>query len=245
MSHNTDLVGLLYAPLVTEAREQYTSTPAWKRLTDPQATPAFIDRFLIEFCSMGVQMTEPVDRWIRSAGWRCRELGLDDLGQALIRHADHEAGHHHMMINDTKALVDVWNSTHRRDTGVELHVDELLDRAPTPGCEAYIKLHEETIASTAPWGQLGIEYEIERLSITAGPTIMANVAAICGPERVQSLSFLTDHIALDEGHTVFNRRQLNELLAEYPEMVEDLGRCGSEALDTHGRFISDCVEAAL
>ena len=196
---------------------------------------------------MGVQMTEPVDTWIRSAGRRCCELGLDDLGQALIRHADHEAGHHHMMINDTKALVDVWNSTHRgrTDGQPELSVDEVLNRAPTPGCEAYIKLHEETIASKAPWGQLGIEYEIERLSITAGPTVMANVAAVCGPERVQSLSFLTDHIALDEGHTVFNRRQLNELLAAHPEMADDLGRCGSEALDTHSRFISDCVEAAL
>ena len=59
-----------------------------------------------------------------------------------------------------------------------------------------------------------------------------------------SLSFLTDHIALDEGHTVFNRRQLNSLLAARPEYADDLVRSGSAALDAHAEFISDCVAAA-
>ena len=243
MNHKVDLVGRLYEPLVTDAREHYRSTKAWERIVDPDASSDFIDRFLIEFCSMGVHMTEPVDRWIRAAGRRCCELGLERLGTALQRHADHEAGHHLMMINDTKALVDVWN-TGRRDGGAELDARQLLSRPPSPGCRAYIALHEETIASSTPWGQLAIEYEVERLSITAGPVLMANVAAVSGEQRVEMLSFLADHIALDEGHTVFNRRQLNDLLAQHPESAEDLGRCGSAALVAHAHFLSDCVEAA-
>ena len=235
-----DVVAEFYEPMIQDARSRYVSTNAYRQLLDPGASPVFLDRFLIEFCSMGVHMTEPVERWIRAAGRRCSELGLQSLGEALDRHAEHEADHHLMMVDDTRALIAIWNGTSR----ARLVADELLERPPSPGCRAYIALHEETIVSFAPWGQLAIEYEIERLSITAGRALMSNVASVCGTDRIKSLSFLTDHIALDEGHTVFNRRQLNSLLAAHSDYAEDLVRSGSAALDAHAEFISDCVAAA-
>lgn len=236
----TDAVGLLYEPLVGDARQRYITADAYQRATDPGATAEFLDRFLIAFCTYGVYMTEPVDRWIRQAGGRCEELGLTELGQALTRHAEHEAGHHTMMINDTRALVELWNGSDRS----ALNADQLLAEPPPAGCRRYIDLHEDTIRSEAPWGQLAIEYEIERLSITAGPQLMHNVLTVCGAERIAALSFLTDHIALDEGHTVFNRRQLNQLLAERPDLATSLGEAGSAALDAHGAFLADCVRVA-
>ncbi len=235
-----DRVSDCYQPLVEEARQAYVSTDTYQQATNPNADPEFLDRFLIEFCALGVHMTEPVDRWIRGAGQRCRELGLSELGEALERHAEHEAGHHLMMINDTRTLVELWNRSGRQP----LDADELLARPPSPGSKRYIDLHERTIASDAPWGQLAIEYEIERLSVVAGPPLMQNVAAVCGEDRIDALSFLTDHIALDQAHTVFNRKQLNQLLAERPDAAESLGAAGSAALDVHGAFLADCAVAA-
>ncbi len=128
--------------------------------------------------------------------------------------------------------------------GDALDADALLARDPSPGARQYIDLHERTIVSADPWGQLAIEFEIERLSITSGVRLIENVGAVCGEERVRSLSFLTDHIAVDEGHTVFNRRQLNRLLADQPALAVPLAAAGAAALDAHGRFIDDCVAVA-
>ena len=237
----SDLVSVLYEPLVAAARHRYVSAAGHSAMTDPSAPADQLDRFLIEFCAQGVHMTRPVDDWITRAGVRCAELGLTDLGAALQRHAAHEAGHHEMMIADTRSLVAAWNELGRDP----LDADVLLARDPSPGVQQYIDLHEQTIASADPWGQLAIEFEIELLSITSGPKLIGNVAAVCGADRVARLSFLTDHIAVDEGHTVFNRRQLNQLLKEHPALAVPLAAAGSAALDAHARFIDDCAEVAV
>lgn len=235
-----DRVSDYYQPLVEEARQRYLSATAYQQATSPTADPEFLDRFLIEFCALGVHMTEPVDRWIRSAGQRCEELGMTELGQALQRHAEHEAGHHLMMIDDTRRLIELWNGSGRQP----LDPEEVLARPPSTGCNHYIELHERTITSDAPWAQLAIEYEIERLSVVAGPPLMQNVASVCGEDRLAALSFLTDHIALDQAHTVFNRRQLNQLLARRPDAAESLASAGAAALDAHAAFLADCAAAA-
>lgn len=237
---SVDLVSAEYEPRVAAARERYVTARAHVEATDPAIQPEQLDRFLIEFCARGVQMTEPVDRWITRAGRRCTELGMVELGDALQRHAVHEAGHHLMMIEDTRALVAAWNRRER----VPLDADTLLGREPSPGVHAWVDLHEHTVTSEQPWGQLAIEYEIERLSTTSGPKVIGNVAAVCGVDRVAALSFLTEHIAVDEGHTVFNRRQLNQLLAEQPDLVAPLAAAGSAALDAHACFVEDCMAVA-
>lgn len=240
-NESVDRVACLYEPLVSSARNRFDGCRAVLMLTDPTADPELLDRFLIQFCASGVGMTEPVDRWIRAAGVRCKEIGLADLGNALERHADHEAGHHRLMIDDTRSLVELWN-----DNGASrLDADALLSGPVLPGVRRYAELHEATIASDSPFGQLAIEYEIERLSLTTGVRLLTNVAAICGSGSLECLSFLSDHIALDEGHTEFNRRQLNSLLASHPDFAQALALAGTAALDTYGDFLNDCLDVAV
>jgi hypothetical protein len=236
-----DLVAELYEARVRGARERFAHSDVVQKLTSSETSPATLDRFLIHFCAQGVHMTEPVEAWIKRAGERCIEIGFADLGSSLVRHAAHEAGHHEMMIADTISLVGRWNAT--QDT--ELSAREILDRKPSPGVDAYRALHESTIASAAPFGQLGIEYEIERLSVTVGPVLLGNIAAICGPGRIELLSFLTEHVEVDAGHTVLNRRLLNDFLDQKPDAAEQLGEAGCAALDSYAQFLSDCLDRSV
>src|SRR5262249_9039998 len=152
--------------------------PVVARLLSPDTDPAALERCLVAFCAYGVAMTEPVEGWIRRAGDRCLEIGLDDLGHALHEHAKHEAGHHHMMIADTRKLVERWNA--RRTP--ELDVDKVLALELPPGVRQYRELHERTLEGDAPYGQLAIEYEIDRLSVRFGPTFLGNCRNLLGDE---------------------------------------------------------------
>lgn len=237
--HATDRVATLFDPHVQPARRAFHSDPTVERITSPDCDPALLDRFLIQFCAQGVRMTEPVEGWIRRAGERTESIGLTDLGQALQRHALHERDHHLLMIEDTRRLVDVWNGLGRSP----LDADELLATPPSPGTLDYIELHEATIAGDTPYAQIGIEYEIEMLGVTFGSSLMTNVVEVCGRDRLDALSFITHHVEVDVGHTEFNRRQLEALLADHPEFAEPIARAGVAALNAYQRFIGDCMDA--
>lgn len=237
----TDTVAERYEPLVVTARERFFASPTVQTLTDPSTDADVLDAFLVHFCALGTQMTRPVDDWIRRAGAACVDTGFVDLGRALERHAEHEAGHDQMMVVDTHSLVTRWNAA-RPDRPFD--ASALLDRTPTRGVQRYVELHEGVIAGSRPFTQIAVEYEIELLSVTAGPLLMGNVAAVCGEDRIRSLSFLTDHIAIDEGHTAFNRRQLNAFLDEHPQTASALGATGACALEIYRAFLDDCLTLA-
>ena len=69
------LVSSLYTPRVREARQRFESGIA-ATLRDPGMDPARFELFLIQYCSRGVRMTEPVESWIFRVGQRCEALGL-------------------------------------------------------------------------------------------------------------------------------------------------------------------------
>jgi hypothetical protein len=234
------LVNTSYEPLTSAARAHFAGGEALAAMLAPGVAPERLELFFIHFCALGVQMTEPVDGWIRRAGDRCKALGLEDLGRSLIAHAKHEAGHHLMMIADTRKLVASWNE--RRS--LQLNADELLSLSPTPGIESYVALHEEVIAGEAPYGQLAIEYEIERLSVTSGPAVLGQCASVLGREALTGLSFLEEHVAVDAGHTKFNELQLERLLTDHPDFAPALGEAGTRALDAYAAFLGDCVACA-
>lgn len=229
-----------YDEALAAARSDFDTLPALRTVMDPEAPPRLLEAFLIQFCAYGVGMTEPVDGWIRRAGARCREIGLEALGTALERHAEHEAGHHELMIADTRALVERWNRTNVP----ALDAESLLKRACPPGVLAYQDLHEEVIRSKHPYGQLAIELEIEQLSVTHGAPLLKHCGERCGREVLGSLTFVQDHVLLDQGHTEFNRRQLDAHLTEHPDHLPGLSEAGAAALRAYGGFLTDCLTTA-
>jgi hypothetical protein len=65
-----------------------------------------------------------------------------------------------------------------------------------------------------------------------------------GQEILGCLSFLTDHVEIDVGHTKFNARALEKFLIYHPPYVSALVAAGSAALDAYAQFLSDCLERA-
>jgi hypothetical protein len=236
-----DLLDVMYDPTVKSVRDEIAQDPTLRTLLDDSVSPKVLERFLIEWCARGVQVTEPVEGWIRRAGERCREVGLDSTGDALLKHAAHEAGHHEMFIADTRALSAHWNERHAQP----LDAESLLAQGCTPGMRDYIELHEEVIASSTPFGQVAIEYEIERLSVDVLPSLMQAFERKLGKDVISRLSFLSEHAELDVGHTKLNRKMLGRLLAARPEELPRMVEIGSRALRAYVRFMSDCLEVAL
>ena len=135
-----------YEPAIQEARKAFAKSKGVRAVFGGELKPKEALTFLLNFSSMGVEMTRPVDHWIRTAGKRCVDLGYGKLGKALCDHAKHEAGHHKMMVSDTHFLVDRWN----QDGFDPLDARVLLARPMTEAVRQYAILHEEVIASDAP-----------------------------------------------------------------------------------------------
>jgi hypothetical protein len=220
-------------------RERFDSNPALIALRSNN-DPRLLELFLLYFCGIGAQMTQPVEGWIRRAASRCAELGFAALAKALDQHAQAEAGHHLMMIADLHSLANHWNSRHTRS----IDADALLNQAPSEGARSYCEVHERNIDSTTPFAQIAIEYEIEQLPLRYGSVFLARCFEALGPEILPSLSFVSAHIELDVGHTHFNERELANLIDSTPESLPALVAAGTAALDAYAEFLSDCVALA-
>jgi hypothetical protein len=228
-----------YNQLLAPARQRFETSPGLNTLRSSN-DPRLLEAFLLYFCAIGAQMTEPVESWIRRAANRCAALGLSNLAEALARHARAEAGHHLMMIADLRSLEGHWNSRHTPP----VDADELLRMTPSYGASRYCLVHEENIAGDTPFAQIAIEYEIEQLPLRYGGLFVARCLEIFGPEILPGLSFVTEHIDLDIGHTQFNAQQLSKLIDLLPESLPSLVAAGSAALDAYAQFLTDCVELA-
>jgi len=228
-----------YNQLLAPARQRFETSSGLNTLRSGN-DPRLLEAFLLYFCAIGAQMTEPVESWIRRAASRCAALGLSDLAEALTRHARAEAGHHLMMIADLRSLAGHWNSRHMPRVDAE----EMLRLPPSYGASRYCLVHEENIAGETPFAQIAIEYEIEQLPLRYGGLFVARCLEIFGPEILPSLSFVTEHIDLDVGHTEFNAHQLSKLIDLIPESLASLVAAGSAALDAYAQFLTDCVEFA-
>ena len=237
----TSSIQELYEPCVRDARRILSEHPTMVALLDPAIHPVVLERFLIQFCAMGVQMTRPVSGWIRRAGERCLELGLGEIGHSLVKHAAHEEGHDLMLVNDAQLLVSRWNE---RGSKRRLEVDVLLAAPATPAIEAYARLHEETIESDMPYGQVAIELEIERMSTTFGPQQLALCKRVLGVNILKGLSFIEEHVALDVGHTALNEKIMARVLSARPDAALRLAEIGGAALRAYVRFFGECLEVA-
>lgn len=185
-------------------------------------------------------MTAPVERWIRGAAERCAAIGLPELARALRGHARAEAGHDIMMIADARSLAARWNS--RRKPSVD--ADILLNQAATLGVVRYCEVHDQNLAGATPYAQIAIEDEVEMLPLRYGALLVSHCLEVLGAEVLPCLTFVTEHIVLDAGHTDFNARAIAKLLDLMPACLPALVAAGTAILDAYAQFLTDCAQLA-
>jgi hypothetical protein len=228
-----------YERLLAPARERFAVSPGVRAIQSSRDA-AFLESFLLHFSALGSRMTAPVERWIRRAAERCAVIGLPELARALRGHARAEAGHDLMMIADARSLAARWNS-HRNPP---IDADILLNQAATPGVVQYCEVHEQNLAGATPYAQIAIEYEVEMLPLRYGGLFVGHCLEVLGKEILPCLSFVTEHIVLDAGHTDFNARAITKLLALMPASLPALVSAGTAILDAYAQFLTDCAQLA-
>ncbi len=187
-------------------------------------------------------MTRQVADWITRSGARCAELGDAELGSFLARHAEHEAGHEQLHLDDLRRLIarDTAAAGYHRFTEREL----LGECAENGGVKWYIELHERNIAGHAPWKQIAVESEIELLSVTQGPLLISRIVSVLGFGVLDCLSFVKEHAVLDIGHSYAHLRTLDRFLGAHPDRAKDLAKGGIEALEAYARHVEIAFDAA-
>src|SRR5205085_138325 len=114
----------------------------------------------------------------------------------------------------------------------------------THGGQLYIDLHEQTIAGSTPFAQIAIEYEMEMLPVQYGQPLIDQCQRLLGSGILEGLRFLREHVVVDVGHSIFNRRQLARLIESHPEFAPALIDAGTRVLEAYGTFLNDCYRVA-
>jgi hypothetical protein len=82
------------------------------------------------------------------------------------------------------------------------------------------------------------------LPLRYGELLLTRCVEMLGAEILPCLSFVTEHIVLDVGHTNFNARLIAKLIDLYPSSMPALVSAGTAALDAYAQFLGDCTELA-
>lgn len=224
----------LYNKLVHPARVSFMKSPGINFFMC-ENSPKKMLAFLLIWTASSIKMTEKVESWIKRAGESCDKLNFTEVGSKLKYHSQQEADHDKMLVDDVKFLIQKWNSIYSDN----LTFEDLLKLGTIPETQYYVDLHENVINSDHPYSQTAIEYEIERISVVYGPRMIENVINTLGEEFETGISFLAEHVLLDQGHTKFNIDLMEKCLAANAD-INHLANTGSSALKIYSGFLDQC-----
>ncbi len=202
-------------------------------LLESNKDPQFWHKFLIAYCAQGVHMTKDVPRWIAQSGDKAIQLGSKTFGEILRSHAAHEEGHHELFINDANSLIDLY----RQKYNEEINQAAVPWNPPLPSVRQYRQCHEDIIQSSMPLRQVALEYEVEMLSVAIGGDLFQRIVGICGHDIIPCLTFITEHVAADVGHTKFNRILLDRILLKHGEKLDQFYKTGQHILEIYADYL--------
>ena len=127
-----------------------------------------------------------------------------------------------------------------QDINDQLSENDLAAITAPLSSEKYIHLHENVINSDHPYAQVAIEFEIERISVLFGPKMLENILNTLGYDMQQGLTFLNDHVLIDQGHTKFNADLLERCIRSGGQL-ENLTTTGKNALNIYSQFLTECT----
>lgn len=149
-----------------------------------------------------------------------------DLAKRIYRHSSAEHGHHELALDDLRAL------------GAD--VSGIPEGRPLPTTEALIAFAVYHVQHRNPLAYLGYVYHLEMLPAALGPVLIDQLKAIGVPP--EAMSFLTEHVQADEGHT----RWMADYLKETVDSRDDFDAVRHGAVATsklHGLMLEGVVDS--
>ena len=204
-----------FAPILAE----FLATPGMARLSDGGVGVLEYRSFLKQ--TYYYVRENPQLQALATVYFRGRER---DLVKAFYDHAGSEVGHEQLALND---FVTLGGSA-----------EDVPYKNPLPATTALTSFAFHQIYNRNPIGYLGYLYFLEFLPTMSGPVIAE--ALVKGGVPTNAMSFLQDHIEIDQAH--------NRLMKRYAEILvttQETMDCVKYAMKTTSYLYSQMVAAAI
>ncbi|GAA2884489.1 hypothetical protein GCM10010517_47870 [Streptosporangium fragile] len=233
-----------YETALEADRRRLIDDPAVAQVLLPTCDERPFARWMLRHNAYSTHMTHEAERWVSGAGERYGTPApdepdkADEPGRALRAPSRKKPGYDRMIAN-ARAVAAWWSERF----GETLDIDALLTTAPPASVEFYARLRENVISGPAPSAQLAIWYEIERLSVTVGPALLANCRRVFGTNAA-CYDFLAERVRLGADCTALKRRQLDAALTRSPSALDTMIKTGKTALAAYASLMTECWELA-
>lgn len=228
----------VYDEQLEESRKAFLESEVIKTMLDPAIDAKFAELFVLQWTALNARFVSKTADYLLTAGNNSCQMGLKGVGEYLIKHSAEETGHEDWAVSDTIKLIKNWN---RRYRDHRLSSFELINQQTSSAVERYHQLHKDIIFEKgAPFAELAIGLEIERITRVFGPLMLKQCFRKMGVRVLWEMSFLVEHIRFDFGHVVHDEEILGQFMLDHPQHREAVIQTGREALSVYEEFLVDC-----
>ncbi len=222
---------------MTDARARVYALPVLSKVFTPEAHPTLAHAYLVQWASLSVQLQEQSERLYVEAGRSCLAAGEQHMAKIMLALAAEAIERYRHIADDARRLVELWNQRQ----ALHLNHTYLLIQ-PTP--DTIVRLVESSeglISEGRAWALIASQYELDRLYISAGNTLLKFADTLLGPELVSKLQS-PRWMAQGKGHS---RAALAWVLEHHPSRAGTMIEAGTHLLHEYTEFLSTCAVAAL
>ena len=198
--------------------------------------------YLLYFSAIGARMVARADAWLRDWGADFKSLGLNGIGDELVRHAAEEAGHDRWHRNDVASL----SARIEAEFGLRLAPADALQEAAGAAClKEYYTLCESVARGADVPLCLAVLYETEIMALDLAPEFIGYCVGELGFGVLGSLSFLKGHVVSDIEHIKDNVHQMDAYLKARPQDVERIVQAGAVTARVYAGYFGQALDHAL
>ena len=197
--------------------------------------------FLLHHCVLNGMMSAPLSRWVDEAAARCLTYGFVNLSDDLKNYADIGFKRHTLFQHDLVNLVNCFN----KHFCWNLNSGTFLQSTVCEGVMQYLECHERALSGDEAYTELAIQFEMERLEMIHGYSLVQLCMLRFGRSILKQLSAFRHQIRLNRQRTVLLDQMMQRFLLEHPEKLPQMHDAAVDTLQSYAQYLLDCHQLAL
>ena len=199
-----------------------------------------LEFFLLHHCVLGRLMTEQIGDWLNAAVNKSDALGYGELSRSLAEYRDIGFKRHELLGKDLPLLLQWINRRHQ----IELVSSYFHKKSVSEGVKKFLKLHEQVLKGKQPYRELAIQYEMERITMVHGYTLIQWCKLRFGKSVLRNLSAFRYQIKNNQQRTIILEQIQKQFIKKHPEVVDDMIEASVATLECYARYLVDCFDLA-